>query len=187
MPSHLFEVFGKNTLEVIPVGDGSLYRRKWLLRQHPGPRLNLKLLGGHRCKMVYLYKEHLEILYARFALENPAGFAIELDGAYEEKWLPAGVSPRDIDALYDKREIFVNLIYTDDDLGYPHLKRYLPEIFDASVVSAMGEDPWLDADMLYKAIGKGVLGSKSEDGLPQHLRWSEEWRAYCRSYKISQE
>jgi hypothetical protein len=83
-------------------------------------------MGRSANKRVYLYPQHLSLLYDRFMQANPEGTEIEIDGAYEEKWVPPNLSPADVEELRERREVFVDLILTDEGEGYPHRVRRHP-------------------------------------------------------------
>jgi hypothetical protein len=69
----------------------------------------------------------------------------------------------------------VNLTFTNEDAGYPHLKKYLPEIFDGKVIEKMASNPWLDVHLLGRAIAKKIVPSTLEFS----PRWSHEWKKYA--------
>ncbi len=170
----IFVLFGKDTLEEIGVSYGGLYRESWSLQQHPGPSLLAKALGGRQDRSCYLYPQHLELLYARFGQANPGGVELGSDSLIEHKY-SQGMSPDIVEQLYEKRKMFVALESTDEDLGYPHLKPYLPEIFAPEMVAIMQADPWLNARLLVQAIAQGDVPDRRDF----HPRWSQEWRSYC--------
>lgn len=182
MNSLNFVLFGKNTLEEVELGYGALYRERWMLEQHAGPRLMYGELGGKSPKVGYLYPAHLGLLYERFGRANPDGLLMDVDDRIEAQYeREHGLTRQQADELTAQRRLFVTLTNTDEDLGYPHLKRYLPEIFLPEVVAAMEGDPWLDANLLVRAIGRGEVPDSRE----RHPRWSPEWRMYCDRLKSS--
>ena len=54
--SHIFNLVGIDTREIIPVSYGTRYREAWALDQHPGPVVILKLIGGNGLGRRYLYR-----------------------------------------------------------------------------------------------------------------------------------
>jgi hypothetical protein len=179
MPSHSFNLFGKDTFELISVSHGTRYRERWTLEQHPGPKVMRQLPGGSGRTALYLYPQHLKLLYARFKQANPTGACVEMDGMHETKYTPIGLTELQVEALHEARRIFVDLTHTDEELGYPHLRRYLPEIFEPDVEAAMRADPWLDSQLLGRAVSQGHVPGHFEDQLEQHPRWLPDWKEYC--------
>jgi len=176
MRKDIFVLFGKDTLKTIDVSYGGPYRSKWNLEQHPGPEVRPCYLLGQQGTgpFYYLYPEHLELLYERFRRDNPSGVELMDDNEIDLRYAK-GLDPETYDRLLDERKIFVGLDSTDEELGYPHLRPYLPEIFEPEMVRRMEADPWLDAWLLQAAIAKGQVPDRRD----YHPRWSPEWRAYC--------
>jgi hypothetical protein len=178
MPNHSISLFGKSTFEILPISQGTRYRLDWALDKHPGPVIHWRDLGRKSRDASYLYRRDLDLLYARFRQHNPLGVSIEINDMYEN-YAPQGLSEEQIDELYEQRKIFVNLIYTDDEKGYPHLRRYLPELFETDLLDRMEQDPWLDRNLLTEAVYKGHVPSRLEDTIAEDPRWTKEWRLYC--------
>jgi len=88
-----------------------------------------------------------------------------------EKALGAGRFNR----MMEERRGFPVIDLTDEDLGHPQLRAYLPEIFEPEAVRQMRADPWVDSWLLAEAIKNGYVPDRRD----YHPRWSPEWRAYC--------
>ena len=131
-------------------------------------------LGFDPSKCLFLYPEHLKLLYDRFIAANPKG-VVEILDDQEYYYAPPGLSDEQIDRLQEERKIFVDLFLTDSELGYPFARNYLPELFEPDTIQRMTHDPWLDALLLRKAKDGGAV----PDDDWATARWSPEWRAYC--------
>lgn len=166
-----WDMFGLDTLEIIDIGDG---RSKLPIELCEGPKVWHSALGGASDKLLYLYPEHLKLLYDRFRKANPKGVIFGIDGSFDE-YAPSGLSKKELDRLQEERKIFVSLFLTDEGLGYPHARKYLPELFEPNLINKMAADPWLNVDLLDQAIRDGHV----PDGPGESSRWSPEWRAYC--------
>lgn len=165
-------LFGRDTFEVISLdqarGDFWL---NWQLLQFGGPNVLLNILDeGEKFKVLNLYPEHLSLLYARFKKMNPSGVEVGPNTWYEEKY----PYPEAKDLL-PSTLFYPNLTLTNEEAGYPYLKKYLPEIFEKEMIKKMSDDPWLDNHLLGDAIKEGFVRKNMES----HPRWSPEWRIYC--------
>lgn len=171
-----FTLFGRDTLEMIDVSYGGAYRARWNLEQHPGPKLlPTALLGVNRVSSDrYLYPQHLELLYGRFYKANPGGVELADEDEIHARYVRA-MGDEAIVRLMEARQMFVTLDNTDEDLGYPHLRPYLPEVFEPETVRRMEDDPWLDVRLLGEAMKAGHVPDRRD----YHPRWSPEWRVYC--------
>jgi hypothetical protein len=141
---------------------------------HPGPKIWLSDLGEESDKILYLYPEHLKLLYERFKAANPKGVIFGAQDFFDD-YAPAGYSKKELDRLEEERKIFVDLFKTDASKGYPHARKYLPELFEPETIGTMAADPWLNVDLLGEAEKEGKVPlARGESS-----RWSLEWRAYC--------
>lgn len=176
MRNDSFVLFGSDTLQMIGVSFGGAYRARWNLEQHPGPKLLTSVLLGVKkvSPIRYLYPQQLELLYERFRRANPGGVELadqdEVDGRYIR-----ALGHEMFDRLMAERKLLAVLDLTDEDLGYPHLRPYLPEVFEPETVRRMEVDPWLDVELLGEAMRSGKVPCRRD----YHPRWSPEWRAYC--------
>lgn len=184
-----FDLYGHDTTERISVGYGPRPMRYWDLQRFPGPSLWTDCLGQAERRRILLPPDLLELLYGRFRAANPSGMSIGELNELEERFAQ-GMTPAQRDELYEQRKFFVDITGTDEEQGYPHLRRYLPEVFDRDRVRRMAADPWLDADLLGTVastlpLGTEVGGEVNADGYrvvsPQGRseRWWPQWRAYC--------
>lgn len=139
-----------------------------------GPKVSPYYLGKKSDKTLYLYPEHLKLLYDRFKAANPRGVILVAGDGFDD-YAPPGYTEKELEKLEEDRKIFVSLFLTDESLGYPHARKYLPEMFAPGMMEKMTADPWLDVDLLGKAIKEGAV----PDGPGDSSRWSPEWRAYC--------
>ena len=92
-----------------------------------------------------------------------------------DEYAPPGLTRKELDKLQAERKIFVNLFLTDPEAGYPHARKYLPELFEPGMIDKMAADPWLNVRLLGEARKKRIVATASGDA----ARWSPEWRAYC--------
>jgi hypothetical protein len=120
-----------------------------------GPVLDLATLEAvkHR-KLVYLPKDLLEKLYARFALANPKGTRI-VAGSQFEDYAPPGLTRVDKDRLYEEGKMFANIL--GDIAGEPRLRELLPELDDPAVLERRAADPALDFKLMARANLEGAL------------------------------
>lgn len=184
-----FDLYGHDTTERISVGYGPRPLRYWDLQRFPGPSLWTDCLGLSERKLVFLPPDLLQLLYERFRVANPSGLSVgemnELEARFSQ-----GMTPAQRDALYEQRKFFVNITGTDEERGYPHLRRYLPEVFDLSRLCEIAADPWLDAHLLGTVAPTLPLGTEAGGQVdaygyrvvsPQGRseRWWPQWRAYC--------
>jgi hypothetical protein len=168
-------MIGLNTLERISVdyGRGDAFDRlPWDLRA--GPTIWHSDMGGDSDKVLFLYPDHLKLLYDRFEKANPKGVALVAGDGFDA-YAPPGHTIKELDKLEEERKIFVNLFMTDAALGYPHARKYLPELFEPGLIDQMAADPWLNVKLLGKAIKEGHVPDEPGNS----SRWSPEWRAYC--------
>lgn len=174
--------FGSDTLTSILVCTGGRGAwRRWSLMDHEGPFFRLEYLGYPRKRCVYLPPDLLEILYERFAAANPSGAFLHSDFSEGEAIALERYSEETLDELYDQRKVLFSVNVDLDHEGYPHMRTYLPELFEPSVIERLANDPWLDLDLFGKAQELGV----EKGGISPYLwvdraaRWSPEWREYC--------
>ena len=166
------KIFGIDTLETITIDDDG--RRTPPLETCGGPKIWLCDLGVSSEKLLYLYPEHLKLLYERFKAANPKGVILGPENSFDE-YAPPGLSEAELNELEEEGRIFVDLFHSDSEQGYPHARKYLPELFEPGVIDKMAADPWLDAHLLGRAIREGAAPAELGDS----VRWSPEWRAYC--------
>jgi hypothetical protein len=172
---YAWSLLGLDTLERIGIdyGRGDAYDAlPFELR--PGPKITPYYLGRPPGKLLFLYPEHLKLVYDRLRAANPKGVVL-VAGEGFEKYAPPGLTKKELDKLEEERKIFVDPFMTDATLGYPHARKYLPELFEPGMIDRMAADPWLDILLLGKAIKEGAV----PDGPSESSRWSPEWRAYC--------
>jgi hypothetical protein len=176
MRNDVFVLFGKDTLEMIGVSHGGAHRAKWSLQQHPGPYVSTYCLLGRDggSPVRYLYPQHLELLYERFGQANPSG--VELDDQDEiDNGLNRTLGRQVVDRMMEERGAFLMIEHFEEQLRYPKLRPYLPEIFEPEMVQRMEADPWLDVALLDEALRQGHVPHRRD----YDPRWSPEWRAYC--------
>ncbi|MFM9923124.1 hypothetical protein VLK31_09055 [Variovorax sp. H27-G14] len=171
-----YYLYGRDTSELIHLDQGrGADWMDWSVEQFGGPVILLYLLRpGEKFKISYLYSEHLKLLYSRFAEANPLGVEIGKNSWYERKY-PLVDFPENEGKGKIAEKPCVILSMTDEDAGYPHLKKYLPEIFDEEVVAKMTVDPWLDVHLLGEAISKGII----KENPVCSPRWTSDWLNYC--------
>jgi hypothetical protein len=176
-----YHYFGYDTLSSILVGNGRGAWRRWGLMDHEGPFFNLSYLGYPATRYVYLPIDLLELLYARFRQANPSGVALHSDYAQGEALALRRYTEGELDTLRDQRKVFVTIDLDDDEEGYPHMRSYLPELFEPSTIERLASDPWLDEGLLTHAehLGLDKGGISPNLWVDRSARWSPEWRAYC--------
>jgi hypothetical protein len=165
-------ICGLDTLETITIEDDG--RKALPLELCGGPKVWPSAFGRDGGKTLYLYPEHLKLLYERFKNANPKGVVLGPENSFDE-YAPPELTEKELERLEAERKIFVDLFLTDEDRGYPHARRYLPELFEPETIDKMASDPWLNAHLLGKAVREGTVPSRWETS----DRWSPEWRAYC--------
>lgn len=183
-----FCLYGHDTKEEVSIGYGPQVMRQWSLEKFPGPYFFTDWLGLPERKLIFLPPDILQLLYARFRAANPSGVSIAEISELEGRFAP-DLTVSQCDELYDQRKLFVGIADTDAAQGYPHLRRYMPELFDLQQLEVLATDPWLDAELLAKVAPTlrpdGEAGGVSEQGYriisPQGRseRWWPQWRAYC--------
>jgi hypothetical protein len=166
-----WELFGLDTLESVMLGEGP---KDQPLELRGGPKVFNDDFGDHCGKVLFLRPEQLVLLYERFKAANPKGIIIGQMFSFD-KYAPPGLTGDELEKLEEDRKIFVNIFLTDSAQGYPHARKYLPELFEPGVIEQMVADPWLDVRLLGKAKEQGFVPMGMGDG----ARWSPEWRAYC--------
>lgn len=185
-----FCLYGKNSKEEIPIGYGPRLMVHWSLPFFPGPTVWANFLGHPERKLVFLPPDLLELLYSRFGAANPDGIVIGELGELEARFSPEGKTALEIEGLYEARKLFVSLTLTDEEQGYPHLRRYLPEVFDQPRLLEMVADPWLDVQLLDAVAPTLPLGDEAGGEADAHgyrpvspqgrsERWWPQWRTYC--------
>lgn len=171
-----WNMLGLDTLEMISIdyGKGEAFENlPFELR--PGPTIDPADFGKRSFKMLFLYPEHLSLLYRRFKEANPKGVIFIASDDDLTPFAPPGLAKKELDKLEEERKIFVSLFSTDASSGYPHVRRYLPELFEPGVIEKMAADPWLDSHLLAAAIEEGIVPRTAGES----ARWSPEWRTYC--------
>jgi hypothetical protein len=177
-----WNMLGLDTLEMISVdyGKGEAFENlPFELR--PGPTIDPTDFGKRPFKMLFLYPEHLDLLYRRFKQANPKGIVFIASDDDFTPFAPPGLTKKELDKLEEERKIFVNIFSTDASLGCPHVRKYLPELFEPGTIEEMAADPWLDSHLLATALEKGIVPRNPGES----SRWSSEWRAYCNDLKAS--
>lgn len=178
--------FGHDCLNMILVGDGRGAWRRWGLMDHEGPLIRLDFLGHPARRLSYLPLDLLELLYERFRQANPSGVSLVADYDY----MPIALlrhSEEELDALYEQRKALVDITLDDEWNGYPHMRPYLPELYDPATIERLANDPWLDYGLLSRAehLGPEKGGIRPDLWVDRSARWSPEWRAYCDKLKAS--
>jgi hypothetical protein len=166
------DMFGRNTFETIMIDDDGRTIRP--IETCGGPKIWACWLGMVSDKLLYHYPEHLRLLYDRFSKANPTGVVLGPEFSFDE-YAPAGLTEAELNKLEEEGKIFVNIFLRDEEQGYPHVRKYLPELFEPGMIEKMAADPWLDVRLLGRAQEEGhvpLLPGESD-------RWSPEWRAYC--------
>jgi hypothetical protein len=175
-----FDLLGLDTLELVDLGHekaASNVLRGWGLHDFGGPRLDLRdLRATKHSKLVYLPKDLLEKLYARFALANPKGTRIVTESQLDD-YAPPGLTEEDEDRLHQEGKLFLQI---PGYAGYPRLRELLTELDDPAVRERLASDPALDLDLISRATLEGAL--PREYG-PRHWRWLPQWEAYVAAYK----
>lgn len=166
-----YELFGPDTMEIITAGEG---KGDYSFDERGGPEIWSGVFGLNPGKLLYLYPDHLKLLYDRFATANPSGLLEGWAGTFDD-YLPPGMTKEERDRLEDEGELFVDIFPACEETDYPRARKYLPELFEPGVIEKMAADPWLDATLLGKAIREGAVPARLCDA----ARWSPEWRAYC--------
>jgi hypothetical protein len=181
--SHLFNLLGVNTLEMIRLGNEKSPAKSWGLMDHEGPVIDLRQLCGRPRKLVWLPRELLERLYQRFAETNPKGTRIVMGGEYEA-YTPPGLTEEDIERLSDEGKLF-NTITNDRDMNwhYPRLCELLPELKQPETLARLETDPALDVALMARAREAGAISNVYGD---RHKRWSTAWQDYVTAYKKKQ-
>lgn len=181
--SYSFSLYGKTTAETIPINYGRGESKvNWPLEYHPGPTIISSLIGDdpdHR--PLYFYPEHLLLLYSRFSAANPDGLEVGVEVWYEYKYGQLKLEDNSQRYVHKSGVDFVDLIYKEEDEGFPRLKKYLPEVFDKNMVKKMLEDKWLDAYQLGNAVSEGRVPFL----IDRDSRWSPEWLSYASKLPLS--
>lgn len=189
MAMHAFCLYGRDTAQSIWIGSGPSVMIHWGLQDFPGPTLQAQWIGYAEKKSVFLPQDLLLLLYERFRSKNPGGVSIAYMSELEERFAPS-LSSQECEMLYEQRKMFVDLILTDEGRGYPHLRSYLPEVFERQRLQEIALDPWLDANLLAVVAPTLSPDGESINGLTTDLdrlvspegrseRWWPQWRAYC--------
>jgi hypothetical protein len=165
-------MLGLDTFETMELSE--YWRTQLPLELYAGPKIWPDALGKDSDKTLYLYPEQLKLLYERFKAANPKGVVLTADAGVSE-YAPPGLSRQELDRMEEEHEIFVDLFLTEEELGYPHARKYLPELFAPGVIDKMDADPWLNVHLLGQAEREGHVPKELGD----LARWSPGWRAYC--------
>jgi hypothetical protein len=175
--------FGHDTLTKIRVGSGRSAWAKWNLWDHEGPIICLDYMGGAAGRYVYLTKELLGLLYQRFRQANPSGATLLGGDLFEVDFLSEKFSEKEQEEMYERRIALFSINVEDSEKKYPHLRPYLPELFDPSVLEKLARDPWLDAELLIYSqnLGPERGGIASNLWKDRSARWSPEWCEFCQS------
>jgi hypothetical protein len=173
-----YNLLGLDTLELVTLGAEKSVAMAWGLHDFAGPVLDLLTLRAakHR-KLVYLPKELLEKLYARFELVNPKGIVI-VAGSQFEDYAPPDLTEADKDRLYEEGRLFARI--PGHTARYPRLRGLLPELDDPAVLERLASDPALDLELMSRAYQEGALPRAYG---PRDHRWLPEWDAYVAAYK----
>lgn len=175
-----YYLYGYDCMNKILIGDGRGAWSNWGLMDHEGPVINLSYLGYGQRKHVYLPPDLLELLYSRFCQANPSGTSLIMGDADDVIALQSHTAG-ELDKLYESGQALMIINIDKNDEGYPLLRPYLPELFEAETIQRLADDPWLDRALL----GQAELDNIENGGIPGNLwvtksaRWSPEWREYC--------
>ena len=174
--SHMFNLLGLDTFDILGVGYG---RGKEFdavpLEKREGPKVWSRFFGVEPNRILYLHPEHLELLYKRFSATNPTGVIPGAGDDFYNDYAPKHLSPAEVARLEDEGEIFVHVFDEAMQHGYPHVRKYLPELFEPGVTEKMHRDPWLNVHLLGQAVKEGAVPA----GPGESNRWTPEWRKYC--------
>ncbi|ARN82181.1 hypothetical protein [Methylocystis bryophila] len=174
--SHMFNLLGLDTFDILGVGYGGGREFEAMpLAQREGPKIWSRFFGVRPSRVLYLSPEQLDLLYNRFAAANPKGVVSGAGDDFYRAFAPDHLTRQEVDRLEDEGKIFIHVFDEEMQHGFPHVRRYLPELFEPGVVEKMHRDPWLHVHLLGQAIREGVV----PDGPGESSRWSPEWRAYC--------
>lgn len=154
---------------------------------HEGPYFRLDYLGYPQKRYAYLPPDLLRLLYERFAAANPSGAHLHSDFSEGEAIALERYSEEQLDELFDQKKVLFNIDLEQGDEGYPHMRPYLPELFEPAVINRLANDPWLDLELFQKAqaLGAEKGGIAPNLWVNRSARWSPEWRKYCDGLKIS--
>lgn len=148
---------------------------------HEGPYFRLDYLGYPKKHFAYLPPDLLKMLYERFSAANPSGAFLHSDFSEGEAVALERYGEEKLDELFDQGKVLFSVNLELNKEGYPHMRPYLPELFEPAVIERLANDPWLDLDLFNKAQELGV----EKGGISPNLwvnraaRWSPEWREYC--------
>jgi hypothetical protein len=174
--SNAHYLIGLDTLEVLGVGTGRGKDFDAMPLEHrEGPKIFSYFFGFFPGPVLYLYPEQLQLLYKRFKEANPSGIVSGTGDLFYRQYAPGHLTNQEIENLENEGKIFVHLFDEEEPHPYPHLKKYLPELFEPGIVEKMRSDPWLHVHLLGQAIREGAV----PNGPGETSRWSPEWRAYC--------
>jgi hypothetical protein len=174
--SYMHNLLGLDTLEILGVGYGRGEEFDAMpLEQREGPKIWSNIFGEQTGEVLYLYPEQLGLLYKRFAVANPTGIVAGSGDKFYGAYAPKQFMPDQVRRMEDEAKIFVHIFHEQAKHGYPHVRKYLPELFEPGVVEKKHRDPWLHVHLLGQAIWEGAV----PDGPGETSRWSPEWRAYC--------
>ncbi|VEG13738.1 hypothetical protein [Moraxella cuniculi] len=156
------------------------YSRYWGLFDHEGVIVDLSYLGPYKRKKCYLPFGLLKKLYENFdSFHNYNCLILEenMCSIMETRFF----SEEYCDENYENKLGFFSIDHTDDEMGYPFLLPFLPELNDHSIIQSLSIDPLLDVELFYNFVNKNQLILK--DFKFRHIRWSQEWFNYC--YRIT--
>ncbi|WP_395351208.1 hypothetical protein [Variovorax sp. UC122_21] len=180
--SNSYCYWGHDTLTDIWVGEGRSSWVRWGLMDHRGSFFRLDYLGYPTERHVYLPMDLLELLYERFRQANPSGVTLDANDLFEAGLKNQGrFTEQEMDEMYDRREALFSINVERSEEGYPHVRSYLPELFEAATVRRLASDPWLDMSLLQRAefLGPDRGGMRHDLWIDRSARWSMEWRAFC--------
>ncbi len=80
---YTINLLGLDTYEVFPVGQARAASvLDWPIEKYPGPTIHYRVMGENTDRILYLYPQHLKLLYNRFKLANPTGIEKGWDDWY---------------------------------------------------------------------------------------------------------
>jgi len=175
------DYFGHDTLTKIGVGRGRGAWRRWGLMDHTGPLFRLEDLGYPGKRYVYLPVDLLELLYARFRAANPSGVTLTTDDSVELMILRDRYTEVEMLEMHEQGRAFFRIDVEAHWEGYPHVRPYLPELYEPATIERLANDPWLDYQLLEWAefLGPDRGGIRHDLWVDRSARWSPEWRAFC--------
>jgi len=166
-------LIGLDTREAVDLGTG---HRTWPLTHHRGPQFNASRVstGGPSRPYLVLPKDLLELFYSRFAYANPSGCAVSAVDEMDTHLYLAGTPEEERRRLWDAGEVgWEGFDWRIPPHGRDPIRRYLPELFEPTVLQRILDDPRLD--MSRKAPRAPANYEDYWQDRSRHYRWSDWW------------